>query len=151
MLSARSASLIALVTVTLLAGCLPDYFPRRKLRLSSQEQLAGRWQLTRDSATMMDRYLMRTPKASFIDLTADGRCDLHDFVSEEDLYSGAGSWKTEDESDYGSKRKFSVLHITRLGEKGFFSLYFAKRHGKIIMWQYHGDPDGRQYIEYERI
>jgi hypothetical protein len=151
MLSARSASVIALVTVTLLAGCLPDYFPRRKLRLSSQEQLAGRWQLTRDSAKMMDRYLMRTPEVSFIDLTADSRCDLHDFVYGEDFYSGAVSWKTEEESDYGSKRTFSVLRITKLGEKGFFSLYFTKRHGKIIMWQYHSDPDGREYIEYERI
>src|SRR2546421_1273458 len=134
MLSARSASFIALVTITLLTGCLPDYFPRRKLRLSSQEQLAGRWQLTRDSADMMDKYLMRTPEVSFIVLTAEGRCDLHDFVSEEDFYSGAASWKTEDENDYGSKRQFSVLRITRLGKKGFFSLYFTKRHGKIIMW-----------------
>ena len=151
MLNARSASFIALITITLLAGCLPDYFPRRKLRLSSQEQLAGHWQLTRNSANMIDRYLMRTPEASFIDLAVDGRCDLHDFAFDEDLYSGAATWKTEDESDDGSKRKFSVLRITKLGKQGFFSLYFTKRHGRIIMWHYHGDPDSREYIEYERI
>ena len=135
----------------LLAGCLPDYFPRRKLKLSSQEQLAGRWQLTRDSLKMMDRYLMRTPQASFIELAADGRCDLHDFVAGEDPYSGTGTWKIEEKSDYRSKRRFSVLRITRLREKGVFSFYFTKRHGKIILWQYHGDPDGREYVEYERI
>jgi hypothetical protein len=151
MLSARPVSVIALVTVTLLAGCLPDYFPRRKLTLSSQEQPTGRWQLTHDSLKMMDRYLMKTPEASFIELTADGKCDLHDFVAGEDLYSGAGTWKIEEESDYGSERRFSVLRIARVGERGFFSFYFTKRHGKIILWQYHGDPDGRVYIEYERI
>lgn len=152
MLSARSGPAIALVAVTLFAGCLPDYFPRRKLRLSSPEQqLAGRWQLTRESDNMMARYLMKSPAASLIELATDGSCDLHDFVAGEDLYSGAGTWKVEDESDYGSKRKFSVLHIARTGEHGFFSLYFTKRHGKIIMWQYHSDPDGREYIEYERI
>jgi len=151
MLSARSASFVALVTITLLAGCLPDYFPRRKLRVSSQEHLDGRWQLTRDSANMMDGYLMKTLEASFIDLAADGNCNVQEFTAGEDLYSGADTWKIEDESDYGSKRKFSLLHIARLGERGFFSLYFTRRDGKIILWQYHGDPDGREYVEYERI
>ena len=95
--------------------------------------------------------MMRIPDASFIELAADGRCDLHDFVAGEDLYSGAGTWKVEEESDYGSKRRFSVLRITRSGERGFSSFHFTKRRGKIIIWQYHSDPDGREYVEYERI
>jgi hypothetical protein len=99
---------------------------------------------------MLSKYF-EIPRGSFIDLSADGRADLRDFVGDVDLYSGAATWTIGNESDYSSKRKFSVLRITRLGEKGFFSLYFTKRHGKIIMWQYHNDPDGREYIEYERI
>jgi hypothetical protein len=154
MLSARSGSAIVLVAVTLLSGCLPDHFPRRQLRLSgSDRQIAGHWRLRPKSANMMDKYLMRTPEVSRIDLSPDGRCDLRDFVDGEDLHSGAGTWKIEDESDDGSKRKHSVLRIgfPIHGKQGFFSLYFTRRHGKIILWQYHGDPDGREYVEYERI
>ena len=93
---------------------------------------------------MMARYLMRSPAESFIILAADGSCELRDFIAGEDLYSGVGTWKIEGESDYGSKREFSVLHFTVSGERGLFSLYFTRRRGKIIFWQYHGDPDGRE-------
>jgi hypothetical protein len=152
MLKPGAASIIALVVITLLTGCLPDYFPRRKLRVTgSDHQIVGRWQLTSESATMMSHYSLHPLKASSLELSAGGHCELRDFTTGEDAYSGTGTWAIEEESDDGSKRKFSVLRVAISREAGFFSLYFTKRHRKIILWQYHDDPDGRQYVEYERI
>ena len=145
----------AVIALALLAGCFPDYFPRRKLKVNlSPVEMAGHWQLTADSADMLARHYVPVTKAdSSIDLFADGGCELHKFVDEEDLFSGKATWKLEEGREDSSDRKISVLHImVHTGERqGTALLYFTRKHRKLILWQYHSDPDGREYIEYERI
>jgi len=112
--------------------------------------MAGHWQLTNASARMLARYRVSvTPTDSFIEFFADGRCELHKFVDQEDAISGAGNWKIEQNP---IQAKSSVMHIAyRTAQRPFVSsLSFTRRQGKIILWQYHSDPDGREYVEYER-
>src|SRR6266404_9576093 len=143
-----------LVVSALLTSCLPDYFPRRKLKVNlSGADMAGNWKLTTSSAKILTLvyHVSIKPNESAIEFFADGRCELRDFIGEdEDVHSGAATWKIEQDS---LEPKASVLHISyRTPERPVtFSLSFTRRRGKIILWQYHGDPDSREYVEYERV
>ena len=152
MLRPRAAILIAAI---LLTGCFPDYFPRRHLRVKlSPDDMAGHWHLGRDSARMLAHYHVAASSAdSWIDFASDGQCELHKFVSEEDVFSGKATWTLDEERDDRSSRTTSVLQITlQTPERPVkFSLYFTRYHHKLVLWQYHSDPDGREYIEYESI
>jgi hypothetical protein len=152
MLRPRIAVLVASV---LLTGCLPDYFPRRHLKVNlSPAEMAGHWHLGRDSARMLARYHVPVTSAdSWIDFSADGQCELHKFVAEEDVVSGKATWKLDEEREDRGSRLTSVLHITfsTTERPVTFSLYFTRHHRKFVLWQYHSDPDGREYIEYESI
>lgn len=147
-IASRSAIIVALV---LLSSCFPDYFPRRKLKVNlSPTDVAGEWHLNKESARMLEHYRVAvSPADSFIEFFADGRCELHKFVEEEEAITGPATWKIGNDA---IDRKVSVMHITyRTAERQFTSsLNFTRRQGKIIMWQYHSDPDGREYTEYQR-
>jgi hypothetical protein len=143
------------VASALLTGCFPDYFPRRQLKVKlSPAEMAGHWHLGRDSARILARYHVPATSAdSWIDFSADGRCELHRFVDGEDVVSGSATWKIDEEREDRSSRPTSVLHITFQTTETpvILSLYFTRHHRKFVLWQYHDDPDGREYIEYESI
>jgi hypothetical protein len=153
MLRPRAAVLIALAVLT---GCFPDYFPRHHLRVKlSPTDMAGHWHLGRDSARMLARYRVPVSTAnSWIDFFTDGQCELHNFVDEEQVLTGKATWKLDEEPDQAwGTRSTSVLHIMfQTPERPVtFSLYFTRHHHRYVLWQYHSDPDGREYIEYESI
>jgi hypothetical protein len=152
MLTPRIAVVVA---SALLTGCLPDYFPRRHLRVSlSAAEMARHWHLGRDSAQMLAQYNVPASFAdSWIDFSPDGRCELHKFVSDQQVFSGNATWKIDEERADRGSRPTSVLHIAfQTPERPvIFSLYFTRRHHRFVLWQYHSDPDGREYIEYESI
>jgi hypothetical protein len=137
-------SVVAFVTLTLLAGCLPDYFPRRNLGGVSESEVVGKWKLTQSYP----------PAAWSEDAGAEffggGHCTLHKFADGDDEISGDYTWQVDVEAD----SKASVLHITGFGTPQHplrISFHFTRKHGKLVLWDYVGDPDGRHYIEYERI
>jgi len=144
MLTERATATIAIVMAALLAGCLPDYFPRRKLRGISEAQVVGKWKLTQSYPPAA---WSEDAQAEFF---AGGRCTLHKFAYGDDETSGDYTWQIDVEA--GSKG--SVLRVTGFGTPQhplWMSFYFTRQHGKLVLWQYIGDPDSRQYIEYERI
>ena len=153
MVRACAAVLIALV---LLTGCFPDYFPRHHLRVElSPMDMAGHWHLGRESARMLKRYHIPASTAnSWIDFSSDGHCGLHNFVDDDQVLSGKATWKLDEEPDQGwGTRSTTVLHIMlQTAERSdTISLYFTRRHHRYVLWQYHGDSDDREYIEYESI
>jgi hypothetical protein len=136
------------------AACFPDYFPRQQLREHvADQQMIGRWQLTTDSAKMLARYRVPvTSKESTIEFSSDHRCQLRNFVDEYSLVSGAGTWKIEYRPEFDSEPKISLLQVGfQTAERPITStLYFTHKRRKLVLWQYHSDPDAREYIEYER-
>lgn len=144
MLKTRAVLVITLVMLTLLAGCLPDYFPRRKLGGISESEVVGKWKLTQSYPPAA---WSEDAGAEFL---AGGHCTLHKFADGDDEISGDYTWQVDVEDD----SKASVLHITGFGtpqHPQWISFYFTRKHGKLVLWDYIGDPDGRHFIEYERI
>jgi hypothetical protein len=135
----------AVLVGALLVGCpFVDYFPRRPLKNVSESQVVGKWKLTKS----------HPPAAWAEDATAefhaDGTCSLHKFAHGDDETSGSYGWRIDLED--GSKA--SVLYITGFGTPQHpltISFRFTRKHGKLVLWQYVGDPDSGNYIEYERI
>jgi hypothetical protein len=144
MLNTRAALVIALVLLTLLTGCLPDYFPRRKLAGISESEVIGKWKLTQSYPPAV------LPEDAGAEFLAGGRCTLHKFADGEDEISGDYTWQVDVEDD----SKASVLYIAGFGTPQHpqrKSFYFTRKHGKLVLWNYIGDPDARHYIEYERM
>ena len=136
---------IIIVLSSLIAGCpFVDYFPRRPLRDITEPQVLGKWKLTRSAP----------PAASAADAGAEffagGECRLHKFAHYDDESSGTFRWRIDVHEVY----KVSVLSISGLGtpsEPVVATFFFTRRDGKLVLWQYIGDPDSRNYLEYERI
>ena len=138
-----------------LQSCLPDYFPRRDLKETiSEEQVIGRWHLTEESAAMLDRRgLTASSRDSTVEFFRDGRCILHNFVYGDDPITDDGTWKIQhDVAEGGGSFRKNELRITVMssGKPGICFINFCRKHKRLFLWQYHGDPDGREYIEYER-
>lgn len=152
----RLVIVVILTAVTLLhTSCLPDYFPRRQIKERVfEEQVTGRWHLTGKSVAMLNRHQINVQSgASTADLSADGRCLLHDFAYGDLLISGTGTWKVEhDVAEGGGSFKKNELQIDVTSDKkpGLCFFNFSREHKHLIFWQYYTDPDSREYIEYER-
>jgi hypothetical protein len=135
-------------------GCFPDYFPRRKAKDITDSQIIGRWQLRPASAERFLAYPVPGGTKSTAEFSSGGRCSLTNFVENGDLYSGEGTWELGTESDRGGS-PFSVLEIRLPNSSGgrphIFRFNFSREHKTLILWQYIGDADSREYIEYERI
>ena len=136
-------SAIIVVIACITAGCpFVDYFPRQPLREVTEAQVLGKWKLSRSAPPFAD-----DAAAEFF---AGGECRLHNFSHYDDESSGTFRWRIDVHEVY----KVSVLRISGLGtankpvETTFF---FTRRDGKLVLWQYIGDPDSRKYLEYERI
>jgi hypothetical protein len=134
--------------VTLLAGCLPDYFPRKPLRGITEADVIGKWKLTRSAP----------PAASADDGEAEffagGHCRLRNFAHEDDESSGSYTWRIELDNTITRGSPVSVLEISGLGKPDhplIARFYFTRLKGKLVFWENIGDPDSRNYLEYERI
>jgi len=154
MLTRHLPSAAVLIAAALQLGCFPDYFPRRKARDVADSQIIGRWQLRPASA---ERFLADPVPAgtkSTAEFSSGGRCSLTNFVDNGDRYSGESTWELGTESDRGGS-PFNVLEIRLSNSSGgrphIFRFSFSREHKTLILWQYIGDPDSREYIEYERI
>ena len=99
---------------------------------------------------MLRRQHYVTEADSFIEFFADGRCEMHKFDDGFNAITGPGTWKiAQDDPD---DKRASVMHIAyRTAERSSISdMYFTRQHGKIVLWQWVGDPDSRDYAEYQR-
>jgi hypothetical protein len=154
MLTRYFASGAVLMAAILQVACLPDYFPRRKAKNITDPEVIGTWQLRPASAEKLLGYPVSAGTKSTAEFSTDGRCSLSKFVDNGDLFSGEGTWKLTGEDDRGGSR-FTVLEISLPspsgGRSSVFRFYFARAHHGLILWQYIGDPDSREYVEYERI
>ena len=124
----------------MLAGCpFVDYFPRRKLRAIPASEVVGKWKLTESH-----------PPAAWsedggAEFLTNGHCTLHKFAAGDNEFSGDYTWQI----DVEAHSKASVLHITGFGTPEHpqqLSFYFTRKRGKLVLWDYIGDPDARQYL-----
>jgi hypothetical protein len=154
MLTRHFAFAAVVIAATLQAACFPDYLPRRKAKDIADSQVIGTWQMRAASAEKFLAYPAPAGTKSAVEFASDGRCWLRNFVNNGDLFSGEGTWKLAGENDRGGSR-YSVLEIdlpsSNGGRSHVFRFYFARGQQGLILWQYIGDPDSREYVEYERV
>lgn len=151
----RFSIMTALAALLLLQSCLPNYFARRPLKEEiSKGQVVGRWRLTKESAAMLDLHgLTVNSRDSTVEFFGEGRCVLQNFVYGDDLITQPGTWTIEhDVAEGGGSFKKNELRIAIIssGKPRICFLDFGRERNRFLLWRYHGDPDGRNYVDYER-
>lgn len=146
-------SLVALL-ILFLAGChspLPDI---RIKRTVAKNEVIGTWVLDSNCSAVgqhntIDRYIPDPAKPHQIILHANGTCQ---FLSVIENISGPhpyrllnGTWKLETDKENPSGSRLS-LNLGRL----WTDYEFREEKGTLILWQYWGDPDSCNFIEYQR-
>ena len=87
---------------------------------------------------------------------ADGSClfqSVESFSEKHRYVSASGIWKLEHDTQGDSnirKKNALRLELSVDGETHSRYLNFAREHGALILWNYHGDPDQWEFVEYRR-
>ena len=143
---------IAFLFPLVLAGCfLPDIRLKRNVAPS---EVVGLWTLTADS--FLD--IRRDPEAAAlpgrhleyqIDIRADGtliyRSLLQMPVRQVDV---PGRWELRPLS--GGKPGNELQIVVDIGGGHGFSLNFTEEKGRLLIWEYFGDPDRFRLVTYEK-
>ncbi|HUU42711.1 MAG TPA: hypothetical protein VMX57_02970 [Planctomycetota bacterium] len=68
--------------------------------------------------------------------------------------TAAGTWKLEHDTARGSNvttKNTLSLDMRTAGKTVYHYLYFAEDRGPLLLWNYYGDPDSWEFLEYTRI
>ncbi len=136
---------------------------RHLARTVANTEIVGTWQMTAASTNLLirDGYPLRPPSELTIWVKSDGTLV---FASAEAGYpfgprtytDATGYWTLLHHSYDGlSQEEPNVLSIelekpASAGGKHFWPMYLTEVSGQLRLWYPHGDPDSREYIEYER-
>lgn len=151
------ASMIGLALCT---GCpRPLWLPDRNLdRLVSREEVIGTWFMTTNSLRLLSRYGFNadtTNKYSII-FRENGSLSFNSVLAGFDAITSHnidGNWELQhDENGFSNNRAKNILIMSLVAEDGSYStsLNFDKDKSGIILWEFYGDPDMWEFIEYKK-
>jgi hypothetical protein len=147
--------ILVLLVLCLLIGCVPDYFPRNEVKVRvSEHEVTGVWHLTEKSVAMLHEQNIDSnlPDSTFTLFEAN-RCVLVNYFCGDEFVSESCTWKIEHDlpQGRGPSKKNEVQIATVTGKSGgICRLNISRDGGPLVLWQYHGDPDARRYVEYIR-
>jgi hypothetical protein len=129
--------------------------PNRHLKQAVTEaEMLGQWSLISNSLALLKRDGITIPTKTNYGFTLESNSVLR-FESIWDAAGGhqwldvSGTWKLEHgDGSIGNPKNELVLRLNVKGKDWVFSLYFDRKKEGIILWNYHGDPDGLEYLEY---
>ena len=158
----RQICIVMIAVVCLaLTGCgrltpLPDRNLKRKV---ADTDVVGTWKLTSQSLGQLTRdgYIVDPSHALSITFHADGTLEfasVMDGISGWGTYvEGLGNWALEhDTSGDSNIEKMNALRLDIGGAEVIDRRYlnFAEEDGQLLLWNYYGDPDSWEFMEYER-
>jgi hypothetical protein len=146
-------ALVCLVSLAVLeAGCFNRLFPRHQLKDIKPEQIVGTWYARANTSKRFLADPVPAGTVSTIELSSDGRCLLHAFINNGDLFSGEGTWHLTTLGElYGSATILEIiLPNSEGGRPHVFDYFFSRLRGNLVFWEYLGDADAAEYIEYEQ-
>jgi hypothetical protein len=149
----KTLVLVCLVSLAVLeAGCFSRLFPRRQLKDVKPERVVGTWDALPSTSKRFLTYPVSAGTVSTIEFSSGGRCLLHAFINNGDLFSGEGTWRLTTLTDlYDSATILEImLPNSEGGRPHVFDYFFSRLRGNLVFWEYLGDPDAAEYIEYER-
>ncbi len=150
--------LFLLFAIAFLAGCgLPD---RNLKETLSDADVVGTWKLTEDSLGLLtrDKFQSAPSHLNTITFRPDGTCT---FASVSDEFQGGtytvvdGTWRLEHDTNGDSNvRKRNAIRMElhpkpNHTEQRYFNFDRDDRK-QLKLWNYYGDPDQWEFIEYSR-
>jgi len=124
--------------------------------LLADKDVIGTWSMSTNSLALLTRDGFRgTPTNHYtIAFLTDGTCSfqaVESFASQHRYVAVRGTWKLEHDTqgDSNIKKKNTIrLELPVDGARHIQHLNFAREHGVLILWNYHGDPDQWEFVEY---
>ncbi|MEM6855227.1 MAG: hypothetical protein AAF593_12540 [Planctomycetota bacterium] len=143
---------------TLPLGCcfpLPD---RHLERVVTDSEVVGVWRLTEESLELLTRDGF-VPASNSYTLTfhADGSLQFDSIIDEfrgGTYRSSQGTWRLAHNTMGDSNvEKTNVIEIQlRSGQAvQHRTLNFDEEDGQLVLWNYYGDPDSLEFMEYQRL
>jgi hypothetical protein len=154
----KQLNLVLVVFAVLCSGC-PWPLPDRNLKEYVKEQdVVGRWNFQPESIALVVRDGFKTnPTHQYhIQFLKDGTCAFRSVVDE---FQGGnyrdvkGKWKLEHDTTGGSNiKKKNTIQIDLSIANGTHTRYlnFDKVDGTLVLWQFYGDPDSWEFMEYKK-
>lgn len=144
--------------VTLLGGCgLPD---RNLKEALSDKDVIGTWKLTEDSLRLLTRDKFQTDPSHLYTITfrPDGTCTFASVAVE--FQGGSytvvdGTWRLEHDTngDSNVRKRNAIrmeLHPKPTQTEQRYLNFDRDDRKQIKLWNYYGDPDQWEFIEYSR-
>ncbi len=152
---------LAIIWVLIIStGCSPFGLPDRNLKqYVSKNEVIGSWTMTAKSLSLLirDGFQKKEGHQYEIEIFPDGTCR---FQSVRGKFQGGiyhevmGNWKLEHDKtgDSNVKKKNTLqLQLPLSKSTSYHYLNFDKKDGKLILWNFYGDPDSWEFIEYTKV
>ena len=154
----RAQRLWLLLLSMVVSGCGSYCAPIRDIRDRVDDSVVvGAWRLTDESLRNLERDgFRRDPSHRYtITFNADHSCAFASVIQfdgvEYDEAPCTWSLAHDVELSYGSVANLLRFEISRKGTPLSTSLSFAREDGVLILWEYYGDPDQWDFLEYTRV
>ena len=146
MATRKSALISSALTLVAFVGCGIMFAPDKHVsRTVEKSELVGNWTLTSQSLGYLksDGYDPGGEKKHEFTLLDDGTCTLTSVYDNSDFpyVDGSGVWTIKD----GKKVE---IEIDANDRSYTFHFGIGEKRGRLYFWQFHGDPDMWEFIEY---
>jgi len=148
---------LTIVAVLLFAGCRPAYFAKdiRLQRKVETAEVIGTWKLRGDSLETAKREgqgdgFTPAPGQTYqILFRSDGTCHFSSLTQMPLKYADyEGTWRLDFRKNEHRPNELSV-ELKRGAGYGF-TLEFTEEDGRLVIWEYLGDPDDWQFLKYDK-
>ena len=149
-----------LLLTVLCSGCpRPLWLPDRNLKtLVDRNDILGKWCITSNSLTLLKRdgFVTQAHNIYAIDFRSDGSLEFQSVLA--GFYTGTycqvrGTWELKHDVEACSNvRSKNAIEMSLVMPKGthFYCLAFDRDKNGLILWEYYGDPDSWEFVEYRK-
>jgi hypothetical protein len=151
--------LIILLFSAMTTGCGRYFAPDRNVKETLTDgDVIGTWKMTTNSLALLTRDGFRSDPAQTYTITfrKNGTClfqSVEEFAQKGTYVSASGVWKLGHDIKPGGNAKVKNLLQMELDvdrATHFRDLGFTREHGVLMLWEFYGDPDEWEFIEYAR-
>ncbi len=125
-------------------------------RYVTKDELIGVWVPTPDTERIIarDKPSGTRPTKCQLILYKDGTCEFDSVYGDFDSFAyrkSSGLWRLEHDTKGNTNRRKKNAIAFDMDSREFAGnmyLNLKERNGKLILWEWHDDPDSREFIEY---
>ena len=148
-----------LMVVTFCVGC-PRPLPDRHLNeYVTKGDVVGTWRLTDEALTLLNNGAFKSEEshANTVSFREDGTCEFHSVMNDPtgSVYRElSGTWTlTHDTKSGANVRRKNSLDMTLQADDLtiYTGLSFDRVDGELVLWEFYGDPDMWEFVEYLKV